>query len=129
MKKLLLVFILAYETISIGSNLCIGHVGRRFRKHAPVVLNSLEDETKACNCNCYEQPRSLHEHKHKCLKCGHRLLPHDTQKRNAIMLTPETKEFINAWKQNKFIRETEQTAERIIELEIEEIQKLRKKLD
>lgn len=125
MKKLLLLLILSYETISLGSNLCIGHVGRRFRKHAPIVLNSHEDERIACNCNCYQQPRSRHEHGHKCLKCDHRLLPHDVEKQTKVILTPEAENYINAWKQNTFIRDVEQTVEQVIEQEIEEIQKLR----
>lgn len=125
MKKSLLLLMLSAEAISQASNLCVGYIGRRFRKHTPVVLNSVEDPKKTCNCNCFAQPRSYHEHKYKCLKCGHRLLPHSIEKHNTVELKPETTEYINAWKQNKFKRDYKQTAEQIIEQEIENIQKLR----
>ena len=110
MKKLLLILIaLAYEITSYSCNLCVGHVGRRLRKHAPVVLNAHEDPTKACHCDCQRQPKSKHEDSgYKCLKCGHRLLPQDPQKGD-IIFSHEATEYINAWKQNKLQRYQEQS--------------------
>lgn len=95
MKKLLLLLLVGIQASSYACNLCIGHDGqRRLRKQAPEFVQ--------CDCNCYEQGISKHRDGHKCVKCGHRVLPYSLG--SEVTPTVGNKEFITKWKQDKKLK-------------------------
>ncbi len=95
MKKLLLLLLVGIQASSHTCNLCIGYDGqRRLRKQAPKFVQ--------CDCNCYEQGISKHSDGHKCVKCGHRVLPYNLG--NKAEPTFGKTKFINKWKQKKKLK-------------------------
>ena len=97
MKKLLLLLLMGIQATSYACNLCIGHDGqRRLRQYAPEFVK--------CDCNCYEQGISKHVDGHRCITCGHRVLPYRLKDKSKTPISSKQSTFINNWKQNKLKR-------------------------
>ena len=107
MKKLLLFLVLlGMQAITFACNLCIGHSGERLlRKRAP--------HFEKCDCNCYEQGISKHVDGHRCLKCGHRVMPYSIKKEGGIkgLVKKLTKDDANLWSTDTLQRYYKPSAE------------------
>ena len=88
MKKLLLFILISAGSINYGTNLCIGYKKSKLTKEGPEFVD--------CNCNCYSQGISDHVDGHRCLSCGHRVLPYKIGK--------PTTDSKSRWNDHKLIR-------------------------